>query len=38
MGAYWVDIAAVAFFVVEWLAYGSRSSTRPMAATACRRA
>ena len=22
MGAYWVDIAAVAFFVVEWLAYG----------------
>src|SRR5437867_4527736 len=22
MGAYWVDIAAVAFFVVEWLIYG----------------
>ena len=22
MGAYWVDIAAVAFFVVEWPAYG----------------
>ena len=22
MGAYWVDIAAVTFFVVEWLAYG----------------
>ena len=22
MGAYWVDIAAVVFFVVEWLAYG----------------
>src|SRR5437764_1383576 len=22
MRAYWVDIAAVAFFVVEWLAYG----------------
>ena len=22
MSAYWVDIAAVAFFVVEWLAYG----------------
>ena len=22
MAAYWVDIAAVAFFVVEWLAYG----------------
>mgnify|MGYP003486467037 CR=1 FL=1 len=22
MGAYWVDIAAVAFFVVEWLVYG----------------
>ena len=22
MGAYWVDIAAFAFFVVEWLAYG----------------
>src|SRR6266550_3980180 len=22
MRAYWVDVAAVAFFVVEWLAYG----------------
>ena len=22
MRAYWIDIAAVAFFVVEWLAYG----------------
>ena len=22
MGAYWVDIAAVAFFILEWLVYG----------------
>ena len=37
MRAYWVDICAVAFFVVEWLVYASRSNTPPMAATACRR-
>jgi uncharacterized membrane protein len=37
MRAYSVDIIAVAFFIVEWLAYGFTLEQTTMAATACRR-